>query len=135
MKRAFASIILVPILQSVFSSTAYSQQVSGNELFSFCSKDDPYSRGKCLSYIDGVLDGSTNILDYFYDHLSESDAVIRKLIRNSKGFFCFPENVTKGQTIDVVKQYLEKHPQERHQNASDLLLISLKEAWPCVREK
>lgn len=135
MKHRIVSIILVSIFQCVVCRVAYSQQISGNELFTFCSKDDPYSRGKCISYIDGALDGSMNMLDYFYDHISEADTVIRTLIKNSKAFFCFPKNVTKGQAMDVIKQYLEKHPEERHQNASDLLLIALKEAWPCAREK
>ncbi len=45
--------------------------------------------------------------------------------------FCVPVDVTLGQTADTVKTYLEKNPQLRVQGANVLVLVALREAWPC----
>lgn len=117
----------------LLNTNAYSQQLTGNELLSDCSKAETYYRVKCLSYVDGVINGTTGILNYFYDNSAETDTTVRNLIRKSPGFFCFPENVTKGQIVDIVKQLLERHPEIRHQDASDLILLAIKSAWPCKK--
>jgi hypothetical protein len=48
--------------------------------------------------------------------------------------FKVPSNVEAGQIFDVVKNYLEKHPEKRHQSASSLVMMALKEAFPVAKE-
>ncbi len=49
----------------------------------------------------------------------------------SNRIFCMPENVTNGQTFAIVSEYIKDHPDERHIAASDLIVASLIEAFPC----
>jgi hypothetical protein len=44
---------------------------------------------------------------------------------------CTPNNVTNGQTQDVVKAYLVRHPELRHKNAALLIGQAFIEAFPC----
>jgi hypothetical protein len=49
--------------------------------------------------------------------------------------FCSPDNAVQGQLIDVVYQYLERHPERRHQGAAGLVCLALAEAFPCAKAK
>lgn len=44
---------------------------------------------------------------------------------------CTPANVTNGQTQDVVKNYLTRHPELRHKPAALLVSQAFVEAFPC----
>lgn len=46
---------------------------------------------------------------------------------------CEGENVTKGQVIKVVVKYLDDHPEELDQRASDLVRRALLKAFPCPK--
>lgn len=48
-----------------------------------------------------------------------------------KGGFCPPSGVTHGQTIDIVKSYLEENPKIRHKPSGVLINQALKDAYPC----
>jgi hypothetical protein len=84
----------------------------GNSLLSDCegrSRGDPGGRsqwGMCLGYILGVHDAHDRAI-------------------------CIPDGVKSGQVLDVVKRYLRNHPEERHHQASSLVLGALKETFPC----
>jgi len=45
--------------------------------------------------------------------------------------YCQPQGVTFGQVGDIVKDYLEKHRNDRHKNAATLTIYALSEAFPC----
>lgn len=45
--------------------------------------------------------------------------------------FCGPATVTAGQLYDMVKQYLEQYPANRHNTADRIIGHVLKSAWPC----
>ena len=53
------------------------------------------------------------------------------LIDESAKFYCIPNNVTQGQVLDVIVKFLEDHPQNRHQNATVLISVALRDAFPC----
>lgn len=44
---------------------------------------------------------------------------------------CFPEAARYQQGVDVVKQYIEANPGERHLSAYVLTRSALFKAWPC----
>lgn len=48
---------------------------------------------------------------------------------------CSPDNATRRQIVDVVKQYLITHPATRNDPASLLAVRALSEAWPCSPKK
>ncbi len=45
--------------------------------------------------------------------------------------FCTPERTTLGQIAAVVSKYLNAHPEQWNQAAYLLVLLALKEAFPC----
>lgn len=42
-----------------------------------------------------------------------------------------PENATVGETLAIGTNYIKDHPEKRHIAASELILTSLIEAFPC----
>ena len=48
--------------------------------------------------------------------------------------FCGPSTVTAGQLHDMVKQYLEQYPADRHNSADRIINHVLKSAWPCAKK-
>jgi len=46
-------------------------------------------------------------------------------------YYCVPPNVENGQVIDVVKVYLRDHPETRQYSAPTLVMLALKEKFPC----
>jgi hypothetical protein len=45
---------------------------------------------------------------------------------------CPPGNVTAGQVTDMVRNYLEANPDNRHNTADRLVGLVLRRAWPCA---
>jgi hypothetical protein len=43
---------------------------------------------------------------------------------------CVPENSTQ-QLVDVVKRYLDQHPEQRHYSATSFAAAALAAAFPC----
>jgi hypothetical protein len=58
-----------------------------------------------------------------------------KLVQGTQQLCLFdiPTGVTGGQVQDVVKLYLEKHPEGRNYAATSDVLAALREAWPCKK--
>jgi hypothetical protein len=48
---------------------------------------------------------------------------------------CAPANVTAGQINDMVKNYLENMPAERHFTGDIIVSKVLKAVWPCAAKK
>jgi hypothetical protein len=88
---------------------------SGNDLWAQCSGNSDYLSGLCRGYVTGIADAMTNVAGIYGRRA------------------CIPMPVTVGQTVDVVKQYLGQHPEQRHYTASYLVAQALAEAFPCER--
>ena len=85
----------------------------GNNLLTDCrNKTSGFDVGVCKGYIIAIADVLNN------NTVSGHRA-------------CLPENVTKGQVIDIVVPWLEAHPQHRHFTANSLVALALSEAFPC----
>lgn len=92
------------------TAQANTQFLHGNDLLATMNADSPTRNGIALGYVMGVFDRGTGILH------------------------CAPVGVTAGQARDMVKNYLEKFPQDRH-NAADVIVTHvLMSAWPCPRK-
>ena len=48
--------------------------------------------------------------------------------------FCGPSTITVGQVHDMIKQYLEQFPADRHNSADRIINHVLKSAWPCAKK-
>ena len=45
---------------------------------------------------------------------------------------CLPVGTTPQQTVSVVVQYIDGHPDKIHENFNSLAVEALREAWPCM---
>jgi hypothetical protein len=45
---------------------------------------------------------------------------------------CMPPSVTSGQVMDMVRNYLNNVPRERHMSGDWIVAKVLKDAWPCA---
>jgi hypothetical protein len=78
---------------------------SGNDLWEWCVRDPD---GFCFGYIVGAIDQDSTSL-------------------------CIPKGAAFVQTRDVVVAYLKNNPENRHFHATTVLLLALREAWPCPK--
>jgi len=86
---------------------------NGNGLLDACNtKTDSFKQGECLGFIVG-LSGGIGLTD--------------------TRWFCTPENSNLGQSRDIIIQYLQANPGERHQPAAALATIALAKTWPCPK--
>ena len=99
---------------------ATARAVTGNELWTYCAVTDPGSQG--------------------FNHLYFGDCegfmlAIADALTSPNGIYgfraCFPANSTRGQSMAVVRRYLEQHPEQRHYQAGSLVAAALAEAFPC----
>jgi hypothetical protein len=75
---------------------------------------EAFGRGMCIGIITGLATGT---------------ALSRTALKTA--FFCAPEGPTIEQYTKVVVAYVDKHPEETHENFVLLALTALGEAWPC----
>jgi Rap1a immunity proteins len=97
------------------------QFMNGNELWSFCSSDPKtkvglIAYGNCIGYILGVVDGSRTI----------------PLLEGGHPSICYPKEISESQVVDVTKTFLKDNPSKRHLSASFLIMVAMKQAWPCA---
>jgi hypothetical protein len=85
----------------------------GNDLWSVCSCKSAVQSGLCMGFVMGIADA-----------MSTGNAILGTMM-------CLPEHVTGEQAQDVVKQFLEQHPERRHYTATTIAADALKEAFPC----
>ena len=85
----------------------------GNELFRICRSDENFNSGLCLGIIIGAFDA--------YE-ISEIGPGVG---------YCAPAALRAGQLRDIVVQYLELNPADRHYAAHSLVWTALAKAYRC----
>ena len=86
---------------------------TGNDLWSHCSGKTAFDTGLCMGYVMGIAD------------FMGTGIAIPGLRA------CIPSSVTAGQAQDVVKRYLEQHPEQLYYTAASIAIDALEEAFPC----
>ena len=112
------ALVIVALIWGAVSPT-WAASITGNDLYEDCQAKTTnpiyyQKRFGCLGYINGVLDAT----------IGPDNGLV--------GFkFCPADTITRGQVRDVVIKWLSDHPQDRDIQASILVVIALREAWPC----
>ena len=104
---------------TITAAEAKAQWSSGNWLWDdACREEDknPVKGTICFAYLMGAIET--------FGVLAAADQV---------KYFCVPPNVEKGQMMDVVKLYLRDHPETRQYHAPTLVMLALKEKFPCQK--
>jgi len=81
---------------------------------------DDHRFGVCAGYIAGIVDFHT---------------VATTVESLPDDMFCLPPDVSTAQVIRDVTQYLEENPEKHHDQAAYLVILALREAYPCDEEK
>ena len=98
------------ILMLALAGSAHAEFVDGNGLLNQLRDTGSYfKQGHSMGYIAGVAD-----MGYGVVH-------------------CAPSNLTEGQLSDMIKNYLENTPAERHLTGDVIVNKVLKTMWPCAK--
>jgi hypothetical protein len=114
--RTLKTLTLVSAL-ALSTPAAAEDYLTGNQMYDSCSVE---GNVWCIGYVSGVIQGWQAALS------GESSISARE----SYGL-CIPDAVTVNQAVAVVARYLRDHPEERHWDAQFLVIIAVREAWPC----
>ncbi|SFI64553.1 hypothetical protein SAMN04515648_0948 [Phyllobacterium sp. CL33Tsu] len=97
----------------VATSSAQAGFYTGNEMLEMCeAKRGTVDRAICNGFITGVADSMDAIRAWL--------GIKRQ---------CVPGRVTTGQLVDLLKDYLEKHPAVRHDDAGAIAVLAISEAF------
>lgn len=95
--------ILLTVSTNVFSDSG--GFYNGENLINNIKSDDLYANAFASGFILGVNDASREI--------------------------CVDEGVTRNQATQIIKNFLEKHPEYWKYTASSLVITAVKEIYPC----
>ena len=110
-KKIIIFLVVLLISFNVFATSFY----SGNDLKRKVNSTDPFESGFSYGYISAV-----------------SDSLYKSRIAGFQ--MCLPKEVELGQLIDVVKIFLDTHPNLLHFTASSLVAKALQDAYPCSQK-
>jgi hypothetical protein len=103
---------MIPLLLAlVVGSPAWGNE-RGNFLYAQCNGADAGGEPFCVGFISGVIDTVEMAMDV-------------------KPYCVRGTGATRGQLLDVFRKYLQENPQTRHESAAMLLVLALKQAFPC----
>ena len=116
-RRLFGAGTVVLVL-AVMSEDAVAQSkfrfVTGDDLYRWCAEAITEAGGIfCQGYVEGIADvlGAGNTINGYRA--------------------CLKPGTTVGQVMDIAKQHLAKHPQDRGAAADGFVARALEEAFPC----
>lgn len=95
------------------------QPIDGNGYLDLCQSADAGLQNGCMGFGAGLLSGLI-----FWNSVSVEQG-------GPSAKFCLPQGVKSLQAIDVVRKYVEVHPEMRHYLAGMLAQLALMEAFPC----
>jgi hypothetical protein len=125
MKQAVAvlALVLTGLTVPADAATESRQGTTGNWLLEVCTEKKEGSVKaigdalSCVWYLRGVAD--------------TLDVWVKADQENARA--CIPGGVTNIQMRDVVLDFLQKNPKDRHRSGAEVVTFALVEAWPCRR--
>ena len=94
------------------SARAQRAFMTGNELQSLCNTNGAWGMVACTAYVMAIFEVMYSNPIYGWSA-------------------CFPSSAIAGQMTGVVKRFLARHPEQRHNPAGSLVAQALAEAFPC----
>lgn len=89
---------------------------TGNSIYPLCTSTQVQTSIICNAYVVGFVSGISN----------------QAILSESRPVFCLPAESNNGQIIAVFVKYMADHPEKRHIDTPSLIIVSLKEAFPCT---
>jgi hypothetical protein len=94
----------------------------GYDLFHDCLSSEVFEQGACYGFVEGIADAVA-----WWSGIDD--------VKVGSLMWCQPAGAKLRQAVDVVVEYLRRHPTERHRTASLLVPEALREAWPCPAKR
>ena len=126
--------LAVLLMSSFFSASVSHAQTtfSGNDLKDVCTSDEAVKFGMCLGYFVGYNEGRNwGSFIVLKRTLEEGPAEELNELGNALMGHCVPAEVEYEQLIDVFLNYVDTHPETRHESARTLIWNSYVQAFPC----
>jgi hypothetical protein len=79
------------------------------------SPEDYVQTSFCLGYLSGLLDMTA----------------IWEVTAGPRGVFCVPRGVLRAHAARIVVHYLHEHAAKLHEDGAALIILAMKEAFPC----
>jgi hypothetical protein len=100
-------------------------RASGNDFLRICDEANiiDVTRGACLGYVNGVIDG-------FQGAYALGNAASGRPVDSGQPF-CLRQDVTMGQKLRVVVQFLKTHPEKTDLPMDILIFHATVDAFPC----
>ena len=117
LRAAAALLLLLPVATSLAAAgpTAHLTYATGSMLFLGLTSKKPSELGIARGYIGAVADiGATEPVNGF--------------------LFCVPATVKLEQLGDVVRDWLDRHPESRNYAGKGVVGAALADAYPCARK-
>lgn len=122
--------VLLALLGSSASAGPASYVFSGSDIYEACThavqglektgEYDEHRFGVCAGFIAGIIDFHT---------------VAARVESFPVAMFCLPPGITTAQVIRDVTAYLEANGARLHDLAAYLVILALREAYPCREEE
>ena len=100
---------IAAIILALIAGSAQAEFKDGNRLLADLQSSYVEDRMHAMGYIVGIADMGRSVIN------------------------CMPENATAGQLRDMVRNYLENTPAERHFSGDLIVNKVLKTVWPCSK--
>lgn len=94
---------------AVASAPAHAEFYSGNDLYERIRSRDSIERLEAIMYIAGAADAHRGVIS------------------------CPSPEVTLGQVLDLVRNYLERNPERRHHPGDWAVAAALRPVFPCKK--
>ena len=121
-KYSVLLVVFCLLMYSGVSAKSSNYVFSGKDIYESCTHAlaglayDDHRFGVCAGYIAGIVDFHT---------------VATTVESLPADMFCLPKDISTAQVIRDVTQYLEDNRENHHDLAAYLVLLSLREAYPC----
>jgi hypothetical protein len=102
--------LIIALLLAAPASPAKAEFFTGNDLLAKMNGNTS-DQLQAIGFVQGVFD--------VYVHVT----------------ICPPNNVTAGQLVDMIKNYLTNIPATRHKTAESLINEALSKVWPCQQRR
>lgn len=113
---AVGAAMMVGVICSQHSrASSTGEGITGNQFIKLCNEAPRYDEGECFAYILGTYHGFT----------------IAERLHDVEPLTCVPNTVTMDQLSEIVIKYLRNNPQSRHLPARGLVMIAIRNAFPC----
>ncbi len=128
MKKVSLLLCIVPLFMA-FNVTSGMAEIDGAMLLDNCKE--------AIKYFENNKDPSINFsaVNYCVGYISGINDLHASFVSSVSCFdppkYCAPQPADSKQLVEIIVRFLTDHPEDLQFHGSDIILVALKEAFPC----